>query len=52
MMRRLLPLATLIGLVVAWEALVRLAHIPHYTLPAPTLVLATLIEHFGSLAAC
>jgi NitT/TauT family transport system permease protein len=51
MMRRLLPLATLIGLVVAWEALVRLAHIPHYTLPAPTLVLATLIEHFGSLAA-
>ncbi|WP_348273454.1 ABC transporter permease [Piscinibacter sp. XHJ-5] len=50
-MGRLLPLASLLALIAGWEALVRLAHIPHYTLPAPSLVLATLIEHFGSLAA-
>lgn len=50
-MRRALPAVTMIGLLVAWEALVRLAKIPHYTLPAPTLVLQTLASNFGSLAA-
>jgi NitT/TauT family transport system permease protein len=50
-MRRLAPALTLLGCVAAWEALVRLAHIPHYTLPAPSLVLQTLIQNFGSLAA-
>jgi NitT/TauT family transport system permease protein len=49
-MQRLVPALTLLGLLAAWEALVRLAHIPHYTLPAPTLVLQTLIANFGSLA--
>lgn len=48
---RLLPLATLAAVLVGWEALVRLAHIPHYTLPAPSLVLQTLAANFGSLAA-
>ena len=38
------------ALLLAWEALVRLAHIPHYTLPAPSLVLQTLAANFGSLA--
>ncbi|MBX3607990.1 MAG: ABC transporter permease [Piscinibacter sp.] len=51
MTRRLLPLATLLALLLGWEALVRLAHIPHYTLPAPSLVLRTLAVNFGSLAA-
>jgi len=50
-MRRALPVLTLLALVAAWEALVRLAHIPHYTLPAPSLVLQTLVANFGSLAA-
>lgn len=50
-MKRLLPLATLLALLLAWEALVRLAQIPHYTLPAPSLVLRTLLDNFGSLAA-
>jgi NitT/TauT family transport system permease protein len=49
-MRRLSPALTLLALFVAWEALVRLAHIPHYTLPAPSLVLQTLWANFGSLA--
>lgn len=50
-MQRMLPVLTLLALVAAWEALVRLAHIPHYTLPAPSLVLQTLVANFGSLAA-
>jgi NitT/TauT family transport system permease protein len=50
MSRRLLPALSLLSLLAAWELLVRLAHIPHYTLPAPTLVLQTLVANFGSLA--
>lgn len=49
-MQRLAPLLTLLALVTAWELLVRLAQIPHYTLPAPSLVLQTLWLNFGSLA--
>jgi NitT/TauT family transport system permease protein len=49
-MQRFAPLVTLLALVAAWELLVRLAHIPHYTLPAPSLVLQTLWLNFGSLA--
>ena len=41
----------LVGWLLAWEALVRLAEIPHYTLPAPSLVLMTLFDNFSSLAA-
>ncbi len=46
----LLPTLVILGLIGAWEALVRLAQIPAYTLPAPSLVASTLITHFGSLA--
>ena len=46
----LLPALVLLGLIGAWEALVRLAQIPAYTLPAPSLVAGTLVTHFGSLA--
>jgi NitT/TauT family transport system permease protein len=49
-MQRLTPLLTLLALITAWELLVRLAQIPHYTLPAPSLVLQTLWLNFGSLA--
>jgi NitT/TauT family transport system permease protein len=49
MTQRLLPAFTLITLLLGWEALVRLAGIPHYTLPAPSLVLQTLWLNFGSL---
>jgi NitT/TauT family transport system permease protein len=47
---RWLPVATLLVLIGGWEALVRLAQIPHYTLPAPSLVATTLAANFGSLA--
>lgn len=50
MMQRCLPALTLVALLLAWEALVRLGHIPHYTLPAPSLVLLALWQNFGSLA--
>jgi NitT/TauT family transport system permease protein len=50
MTERLLPALTLVALLLGWEALVRLAHIPHYTLPAPSLVAQTLWLNFGSLA--
>jgi NitT/TauT family transport system permease protein len=49
-MQRFTPILTLLSLIGAWELLVRLAHIPHYTLPAPSLVLQTLWVNFGSLA--
>ena len=48
--QRLLPALTLLALLLGWELLVRLAHIPHYTLPAPSLVAQTLWDNFGSLA--
>ena len=51
MMQRFAPLFTLAALLLAWEALVRLAQIPHYTLPAPSLVLQTLFANLGSLSA-
>ncbi len=47
---RLSPVLSLAALLVAWEALVRIAQIPHYTLPAPSLVVQTLVANFGSLA--
>lgn len=47
---RALPAVTMLALLLGWEALVRLAQIPHYTLPAPSLVLLTLWSNFGSLA--
>lgn len=48
---RVLPWITLGLLLAAWEGLVRLAGIPAYTLPAPSLILVTLWENLPSLAA-
>ncbi|WP_325419393.1 ABC transporter permease [Aquabacterium sp.] len=51
MKQRLLPTLVLLGLIGGWELLVRMAQIPAYTLPAPSLIVQTLIANFGSLAA-
>jgi len=48
---RLSPVLSVLALLVAWETVVRLARIPHYTLPAPSLVVQTLMANFPSLAA-
>lgn len=47
---RLIGLLSLLALLGAWELLVRLLHIPAYTLPAPSVVAQTLVVQFGSLA--
>ncbi len=44
------PALVLVAALLGWEALVRIAQIPHYILPAPSLILATLWANFGSLA--
>lgn len=51
MRRRWLPVLTLTGLLGLWELLVRCAHIPAYTLPAPSLIAITLWNNLPSLAA-
>lgn len=48
--RIVLPLLLVGSLLLAWELVVRLRHIPHYILPSPSLVLATLLERWDSLA--
>jgi NitT/TauT family transport system permease protein len=48
--RLVLPALVLIGALALWELWVRFAGIPHYIVPAPSLVLATLWENLGSLA--
>ena len=50
MIRWLVPTAVFLAAILAWEAGVRLAQIPHYILPAPSLVLTTLWANLGSLA--
>jgi NitT/TauT family transport system permease protein len=49
-LRVLLPLLILAALLVGWEALVRFKEIPHYILPAPSLVLQTLVKNWSNLA--
>jgi len=46
---RWLPPLSIVLALVAWEALVFIAKIPHYTLPAPSLILLTLWANLDSL---
>lgn len=43
------PAATVLAFLLVWEGLVRWYEVPHYLLPAPSLVLTTLWANFGSL---
>lgn len=45
-----LPIAIAVVLLLLWEGLVRVNNVPHYILPAPSLVLRTLVEQWPSLA--
>jgi NitT/TauT family transport system permease protein len=45
----MLPFVVFFMALGAWEAVVRINQIPHYILPAPTLVLQTLWDNLGSL---
>ena len=50
MTRVLVPVAVFVAALLGWEALVRVAQIPHYILPAPSLIATTLWANLGSLA--
>jgi len=50
-LQRAAPYAIGIAVLAAWELLVRIGEVPHYVLPAPTLVLATLWQDGPSLLA-
>lgn len=47
--KKLMPFIVLSLALIGWEALVRINQIPHYILPAPTLVMKTLWDNLGSL---
>ncbi len=49
-MRVILPLTIVAALLLLWEVVVRINEIPHYILPAPSLVLKTLMSNWESLA--
>jgi NitT/TauT family transport system permease protein len=46
---KLMPILVLLTVFIGWELIVRINQIPHYILPAPTLVLKTLWDNLGSL---
>ena len=47
---RALPWLMFAAALALWEAVVRVGEVPHYILPAPSLVATTLAQHFESLA--
>ncbi|MCJ0761660.1 ABC transporter permease [Variovorax terrae] len=47
--RTTLPIVIFLLALGAWEAVVRINQIPHYILPAPSLIATTLWDNFGSL---
>ena len=47
--KKIMPFVVLLLALIAWEAFVRIKQIPHYILPAPSLVLTTLWDNLGSL---
>ena len=50
LLRIVLPALLIAGLLLAWELLVRIKGIPHYILPAPSLVVKTLVDNWHTLA--
>jgi len=39
------PLALLLGVIVVWEAVTRIFHVPEFVLPAPSMIVSVLIAH-------
>ena len=50
LLKYLLPIAALLATIAFWEYWVVSNEIPHYIMPAPSLVFKELVAHFGSLA--
>lgn len=51
MLRMAVPVIVVGGLLLLWEALVRIYQVPHYIIPAPSLIFTTLIENWETLSA-
>ena len=49
-LERALPSLVFAAALATWEIWVRVAEVPHYILPSPSLVASTLAQHFQSLA--
>lgn len=49
LLRVLVPSAIIVALLLGWELMVRINEIPHYILPAPSLVLTTLFNNWTTL---
>lgn len=49
-LRIVVPIAVIALLFIVWEALVRINNVPHYIIPAPSLILSTLFENWGTLS--
>ena len=50
LLRSVVPILVVAALLVAWEVLVRVNHVPHYIIPAPSLILTTLFDNWDTLA--
>jgi NitT/TauT family transport system permease protein len=51
LLRIAVPTALVAGLLLLWEVLVRVNNVPHYIIPAPSLIFTTLIDNWGTLSA-
>ena len=49
-LRSLLPIVILVAAILAWEAYVQIEAVPHYILPAPSRILATLVQDWDTLS--
>ena len=49
-LRVVLPVTVVTLLFLVWEAMVRINNIPHYILPAPSVILTTLLNNWDSLS--
>ncbi|MGK6308096.1 ABC transporter permease [Variovorax sp. DT-64] len=50
LLRLAVPTALVSGLLLLWEVLVRVNDVPHYIIPAPSLIFTTLVDNWGTLS--
>ncbi|WP_250514654.1 ABC transporter permease [Caballeronia sp. INDeC2] len=50
LLRFFVPTGWLLGAFLLWEVLVRVNHVPEYIIPAPSVILRTLVDNWGSLS--
>ncbi|MGO4392678.1 ABC transporter permease [Variovorax sp. M-6] len=50
LLRIVVPIAIVAGLLALWEVLVRVNNVPHYIIPAPSLIFTTLIDNWDTLS--